>query len=198
MEPSGEITQILEKVNRGDEGALEILSARCLDELRTIARAAKSTHGAPREMQTTMVVHEVFLKLHRKQPSKPWENSAHYFGSARHAASQVILDAHRRRSTRDRGQDELVARRDAAAKDPTTLGAREERARVVRALDELSRGFPRAAQVVVYKLIHGKTDDGIAELLGVSRRTVQNDWRFARAYLRDALDRPPESPESPV
>ena len=85
---------------------------------------------------------------------------------------------------------------DTTVDGPDRRGQRRERvSRLGRAFEELLRSHPRVAQVVVLRMIHELTEEQIALRIGVSRRTVQNDWQFARAFLRNALEQGPDEPD---
>lgn len=168
---------------------------RCLPEIRGIAHnALRGTTPTP-DLHTTMVVNEVYLKLHGGSTPRRYQRRSHYFGSAMRAARQVVTDFGRRNLTRRRvlqalSDIGLSAKPTADVATPEQRRQRDEYASAVaRALESLLRDRPREAQVVILRLIHGLTEQEIARRLGVSRRTAQNDWQFARAYLRDALER---------
>jgi len=195
MDEPGDITLLLERAHLDEPGALEALCRRCLPEIRGIAHnALRGTTPTP-DLHTTMVVNEVYLKLHGGSTPRRYQHRSHYFGSAMRAARQVVTDFGRRNLTRRRvlqalSDIGLSAKPTAHVATPEQRRQRDEYASAVaRALESLLRDRPREAQVVILRLIHGLTEQEIARRLGVSRRTAQNDWQFARAYLRDALER---------
>jgi len=189
----GDITRLLERVHGGERGALEALCERCLPEIKSLARAAIRDAGARPELQTTVVAHDVFLKLHDRPAATHWDGRRHYFGSARNAALQVVTDWRRRKATRLRAHDtlrETIVDRQGSTDLATSGTDAEELSRLIRAMELLNHHYPRAAQVVKFRMLFVLSEAAIATRLGVSRRTVQNDWRFARAFLRDAMDNP--------
>jgi RNA polymerase sigma factor (TIGR02999 family) len=195
MDEPGDITLLLERAHLDEPGALEALCRRCLPEIRGIAHnTLRGTTPTP-DLHTTMVVNEVYLKLHGGSTPRRYQHRSHYFGSAMRAARQVVTDFGRRNLTRRRvlqalSDIGLSAKPTADVATPEQRRQRDEYASAVaRALESLLRDRPREAQVVILRLIHGLTEQEIARRLGVSRRTAQNDWQFARAYLRDALER---------
>ena len=203
MPEPGDITLLLERAHLDEPGALETLCQRCLPEIRGIAHGAlRQTVRSP-DLHTTVVLHEVFIKLHGGSPPRRYQHRAHYFGSAARAARQVVTDFGRRGITRRRVLDALAntpsLNDDTTVDGPDRRGQRRERvSRLGRAFEELLRSHPRVAQVVVLRMIHELTEEQIALRIGVSRRTVQNDWQFARAFLRDALEQGPDEPDPRV
>lgn len=191
----GDITLLLDRTHRDEPGALEALLQRCLPEIRGIAHNALRARTPAPDLHTTMVVNEVYLKLHGGSAPRRYQHRSHYFGSAMRAARQVVTDFGRRNLTRRRvlqalSDTRLSAKPVAADATPEQRRQRDEYASALaRALESLLRDHSREAQVVILRLIHGLTEQEIARRLGVSRRTVQNDWQFARAYLRDAIER---------
>jgi len=190
MRPAGEITSILARVNRHEPGSLSALWLACYDEIHAMASRAVARGQIAPDLQPTLVVHEVFLKLHGRAPSRPWENRRHYFGSAARAILDILTDALRRRDVRGRIEGELRASVPRTS-DPADqlLAAPERFARLGEALAELERDHPRVAEVVWLRFVGGLPEAEVATILGCSRRTVQNDWLFAKAILRERLER---------
>lgn len=194
MLPKGEVTAILERVNRHEAGSLAALWLACYDEIHAMASRAVARGGLGPEVQPTLVVHEVFLKLHSRTPARPWENRRHYFGSAARAVLDIMTDATRRQDARGRAEVSLrESWRGAqpAETDPgdDLLASPERFARLGEALAELDRDHPRVAEVVWLRFVGGLPEADVAAIVGRSRRTVQNDWLFAKAILREKLDR---------
>lgn len=187
MLPPGEITAVLDRVNKGEPGSLGALWLACYEEIHGMAARAAARGALAPDIQPTLVVHEVFLKLHARPRADPWQNRRHYFGSAARAILEILTDAARRRGVRTRAQGEISPQPPA---EPTEelLASPEEFARLGEAMAELDANHPRVAEVVWLRFVGGLTEDAIADLLGVSRRTVQNDWLFAKAMLREKLE----------
>jgi len=139
---------------------------------------------------TTELVHEAFLKLSR-DPGTGWEGRAHFFGAASRAMRQVLVDlARRRQATKRGGQSQIVSLRDADA-------ALEIEVDAILALDDalaqLGGVDRRLCQVVELRFFGGLPETEIAEMLGVSSRTVERDWIKARLFLLEELARDRES-----
>ena len=176
------------EASSGSSFTPEALPAEALsdlyDELRRIARRhlARSSRGVT--LNTTMVVHEAYMKL--SESSAPaWADRNHFLAVASRAMRQLLIDHARRRMSAKRGagviHDELddnIAAADAAA---------EEILRVNDALEILAQHAPELEQIVECRFFTGLTVPETAAALGRSVRSVERDWARARAYLAEAL-----------
>jgi RNA polymerase sigma factor (TIGR02999 family) len=180
------ITRVLARMAVGESGAAEQLLPLVYDELKSLARARMARLPAGQTLQATALVHEAWLKLGGDQP-KPFQDRAHFFGAAARAMRNILVDQARAKATRKRGggQDRAEVTPDLAVVEdvPTTdLLALDE------ALTALEREHGRPAQVIMLRYFAGLDMEDIAVTLGVTSRTVERDWRFARAWLRRVLD----------
>jgi RNA polymerase sigma factor (TIGR02999 family) len=140
-------------------------------------------------LQATALVHEAYLALIGRQ-DPGWNGRGHFFGAAAQAMREILIDQARRKAAIKRGGD---LRREAL--EPDELGdigvAGDLPGEDVLALDavltRLQAEHPDRAQVVVLRYFGGLQEAEIAAVLGVSTRTVERAWRFARAYLHAAL-----------
>lgn len=167
-------------------------------ELRALAHARMRRLGPGQTLQPTELVHEVYLRL-ADQPG--WNHRGHFFGAAAHAMRRVIVDRARRRNAQRRGGDAVFVEPLTTLPDPASGAQRafavEDVLALDRALAGLERDYPRKAQVVQMRCFGGFTREQMAEALGVDARTIDRDWRFARAWLGKALAEAPagEDPE---
>jgi RNA polymerase sigma factor (TIGR02999 family) len=178
------VTGLLQRWNRGDAGALEQLAPLVQSELRGIARRLLNGERAGQLVQPTELVHDAYLRL-LDWPSVRWQNRAHFFATAARMMRRSLVDAARARQSIKRGA-EVVALDDreiAAAARPLDILLLDD------ALEALATECPRAAQVIELRFFGGFTNDETAEALGVSVRTVINDWNTARAWLYRELTR---------
>jgi len=158
-------------------------------ELRAIARrrlgAPKGARGAGATLSTTELVNEAYLKL-AGDPDRGWSDRSHFLALAAVAMRQILVDRARARATLKRGGHfaQITLDEGALAGDdePEALLALDE------ALVQLATLAPRLARVVELRFYGGLTEPEIAEVLGVTARTVQRDWAKARMLLRRALD----------
>ncbi len=152
-------------------------------ELRRLASAYLAHERSDHTLQPTALVHEAFVRL---SPQKArWKNRAQFVGVAANAMRRILVDHARKHLSVKRGGESRRVELDLA-----TMEMNESTVDLVRmddALLGLMQLSPRQAKVVELRFFGGLTHEEIGEVLGVSYRTVENDWRFARAWLRDRL-----------
>ncbi|MBT8487097.1 MAG: sigma-70 family RNA polymerase sigma factor [Phycisphaerales bacterium] len=169
--------------------------AALYDEIhRLAAETLRREGGKDVLLQPTMLVNEVYLKLARS-PSGAWDDEAHFLAVAAKAARHVVLDHARalRRAKRGGGATILSL-------DTTLLGGAHATGNAIdleEALQQLERGDPRSAAIVELRFFGGLTIEQTAMRLGLSTATVEREWRFARAWLYDALFRDEADAEGP-
>ncbi len=188
------ITQLLAAVGRGEPAALDRLGAEVYDELHRMAHAYMAREGPGRTLQPTALVSEAWLRLAAGDGT--FENRRHFFGAAAKAMHRILVDDARRRGCLKRG-GHTHRRMDAETIGPLTHGSRAEPVisdgdpAFILAMDEalatLNAERPDLAELVRLRFFTGLTLDETAEVLGVARRTVVNQWRLARALLYGML-----------
>lgn len=187
------VTAELRAARDGDERAIGRVFPLVLDELRQVARRQFRARGRPGTLDTDALVNEAYLKL-SAGASPTWEDRVHFFGIAARAMRQILVDYARRRGAAKRGGGVRAATLDTAhggrAVDLDGLLALDQ------ALDRLDELNPRLREVVEYRFFGGLTEEEIAELLGISTRTVERDWKKARLFLHDQLASPKGDPRS--
>ncbi len=172
-----EVTVLLARARAGDAQALGAAYSAVYDELKRAARA--QLRRMRDDFQTTALVHEAYLKLGGAQLAAQDRN--HLLALSARAMRQVLVDDARARKADKRGggQDALTL--------TASLGNAERAAVDVLALDELLGSLhtldERAAQIVELRYFGGYEEAEIAQMLGLSDRTVRRDWRKARAFL---------------
>lgn len=183
---AGEVTRLLGAIAEGRPHASAELLGVVYAELRKLASAQLGRLRPGQTLQPTALVHEVYLKL-VGDADPGWSGRGHFFGAAAQAMREILVDQIRRKAAAKRGggrpnevlEEELVF--STPDLDP------EEVLAVDAALARLQSEHPRKAQVVVMRYFGGLSEEEIAEALGVTPRTVERDWRFARAYLHGLL-----------
>lgn len=185
--PQTEVTRILLDLSAQGSAApaaTERLFNLVYDELRSIAGAYMRRERAEHTLQATALVHEAFLRL-VDQTHIQWQNRAHFMGIAARAMRQILIDHARRKSTEKRGGGWERVTLDEGADVGSELGLD------VLELDEALSRFAalddRAARVVELRVFGGMTVEESAHVLGVSPRTVNNDWSVARMWLTREL-----------
>ncbi len=181
-----DVTQILERVSQGDAQAAEQLLPLVYDELRRLA-AAKMFHERPGQtLQATELVHEAWLRLGGEaQPA--WQNRAHFFFAAAEAMRRILVDRARRRHAQRRGAG--LAPLDLAAVDVAAPEPDDELLAVHDALDVLAAEDSAAAELVKLRYFAGLSMTEIAAALNLPLRSVERQWTYARAWLKDYLVR---------
>jgi RNA polymerase sigma-70 factor, ECF subfamily len=176
----GEITRLLGAFRTGEPEAEARLMSLTYRELRKIAAGHLRRERSGRSLQTTDLVHEAYLKL-AGQAATPWRDRAHFFQVAAHLMRQILVDRARKRNAGKRGggvpEISLDRALDIAEARSMDLLALEE------ALARLQKVDGRQCQVVEMRFFAGMAEDEIAEVLGVSARTINREWRMARAWL---------------
>lgn len=181
------VTELLGRFRAGDPEAMDELLPLVYGELRRIARRQMSGQTPDRTLDTTAIVHEVFLKLCRSSQPE-WQDRVHFYAVAARAMRQVMTDYARKRATEKRGGDRVSVPLD------ENLHSKAEQRQAAwlidldSALDALAAVSPRWARVVECRFYGGMSSEEIGTVLGVSTRTVRRDWEKARALLHRQLD----------
>jgi RNA polymerase sigma factor (TIGR02999 family) len=183
VKQAGDVTGLLQAWVRGDPDALAELASLVHYELRQMAKRMLAGERAAYAWQPTDLINESYLRLLGWRVE--WKNRAHFFAAAAKMMRRVLVDAARARQATKRGAGEApisIEGLDVAAPDASVdLIALES------ALAELAALDPRPAHVVEMRFFGGFSVEETADALGVSGRTVINDWNTARAWLYERL-----------
>jgi len=181
MDLSGaEITQLLRRLRAGDRSAEAPLLDRVYPELHYLAQHCWRMERPDHTLQPTALINEAYMIL-SGQWNKDWDNRAHFFAVAAQAMRRVLVDHARAHQAIKRGGKSRKIRLDAV--ELLSPAESENLLAVHQGLLQLAEWDPRQSQVVELRFFGGLTEDEIAEVLGVTRRTVQRDWEMARAWL---------------
>jgi RNA polymerase sigma factor (TIGR02999 family) len=189
MAPRLSVTRILQEI--ADEGlptdeGLARLYPFVYEELRRLARALMRDQKPGHTLTPTALVHEVYLRL-VGQSTLPSESRARFFCVAAKAMRSVLVDHARRRTARKRGGSwHRVTLDDAIG---ATQNVDFEVLSLHQALEDLAAKDLRMARVVEMRVFAGLTIEEAANVLGVSKRTVDGDWKVARAWLSERMSR---------
>jgi RNA polymerase sigma factor (TIGR02999 family) len=184
---SPQITLLLQRAAGGDRAALDAVYASLYPDLKRIARSRLRQQGRGDSVSTTMLVHESFVRLVGAHNLR-LEDRRHFFAYAAKTMRNIIIDSAREHLAERRGGGaEHVTLGDADALQVVGSGASDELVRVNEALHELEAVDPELAELVEMRYFGGYTEVEIAELQGVTERTVRRRWDKARAWLFVAL-----------
>jgi RNA polymerase sigma factor (TIGR02999 family) len=181
------VTQGLAALRRGEPDALERLVPLLYEDLRRLARQRLRHERDGHTLDTTALVHEAYLRL-AEHHHLPNEDRGSFFAAASNTMRRILVDYARARNCSKRGAGERRVPLDEVAGFLSDRAA-EETLLVDQALGRLERAAPRAAQVFEQRLFGGLSLEEIAEVMGVSTKTVQRDWEAARAWLRKEVAR---------
>ena len=180
-----DVTHLLDAAAAGDRRAAADLLPLVYDELRKLAAVRMAAESPDHTLQPTALVHEAYLRLVGGTDQRRWDNRGHFFAAAATAMRRMLAEAARRKHGPEHGGHLL--RHDL---DPEYPAGPDRSARLLEldeALDRLATVEPRAAEVVKLRYFAGLTVAEAAAALGISPRTADNDWAYARAWLVAAL-----------
>ena len=181
-----EVTRILSAIEAGDPHAAEQLLPLVYDELRGLA-AQRLVHEKPGQtLQATALVHEAYIRLVDVEKAQHWNRRGHFFAAAAEAMRRILIENARRKSgPKGGGRHVRVELPDLPADfhrpDLDVLALSE-------ALDQLQAKDPRAAELVKLRFFAGLTRHQAADALGVSVATADNDWAYAKSWLKAAVE----------
>jgi RNA polymerase sigma factor (TIGR02999 family) len=180
-----ELTRILSAIEQGDPHAPNKLLPLVYDELRQLA-AHKLAHEPPGQtLQPTALVHEAYLRLVGAGAEPHWDSRGHFFAAAAEAMRRILVENARRKGSHKRGGDHTRADLDVNQLAAPEL--REDLLALDEALTRLAAADPEAARLVELRYFAGLTLAEAAQVLGVSARTADRLWAYARAWLHQAL-----------
>ena len=167
------------------EGAAELQTV-IYDELQSIARQRLSDERSGHTLQATALVHEAYLRLLGSE-NVAWDGRRHFYAAASEAMRRILVDHARKAKSLKRG----------GGREQVTLfevpGPFDERPEDLLALDEalnrLAENDPRAVKIIEHRFFGGLSNEETAQLIEVSTRTVEREWRVARAWLRRELEK---------
>ena len=174
------ITLVLESVGRGERKATEELFPLVYEELRRMAAARMAGEAAGHTLQPTALVHEAWLQL-VGDGEQTWQNRRHFFGAAAEAMRRILILNARRKSALKRGGAQ--SRVDIEDLEITAATPDEHILLIDEALQWLEKDDPEMARMVLLKFFGGLTNEEVAESVGVSLRTVNRQWLYAKLKL---------------
>ena len=180
------VTQILSAIESGDARAAEQLLPLVYDELRALAAAKMARESPGQTLQATALVHEAYLRLVDQAQAQHWNSRGHFFAAAAEAMRRILVErARHKRSLKGGGghQRQELPEIEAPSTTPDVdLLALDE------ALDKLESEDRRKAELVKLRFFAGLTIEEAAKALGISTSTADNDWTYARCWLRVEIE----------
>lgn len=181
---SEQTSTLLEAISGGDRQAADRLMSLLYDEFRRLAADYLNRERAQHTLQPTALVHEAFLRM-VNQRNVNWQGRSHFFAIGAQAMRRILVDHARQKKREKHGGGR---QRIELAEGMTISKERDEDLLAIDdALEELANIDPRQAKIVELRFFGGLTVAEVAEVLGVSKRTVESEWTMVRAWLRREL-----------
>ncbi len=178
-----EVSRFLGAIEHGDPHAAAKLLPLVYDELRKLAAGHVANEGPGHTLNATALVHEAYLRLVGDQN---FDGRGHFFAAAAEAMRRILVEHARAKGRLKRGGErvrvELLDRARSLAEDPDLLLSLDE------LLNRLDAEDPLAARVAHLHLFGGLSVEEAGDALGLSRAVAYRNWKFARVWLREALE----------
>jgi RNA polymerase sigma factor (TIGR02999 family) len=181
----GEITQLLKQLSTGNREAEARLAPLVYEQLRRVAARYMRAERSDHTLQPTALVHKAYLKL-TEQRRVSWQSRAQFYRLAARLMRRVLIDHAREVKASKRAGGRKVPL------EPWLIYSEDKTAELLaidEALNRLAEKEPRQGRIVELRFFGGCSEEEIAEILGVSVRTVKRDWRIARAWLYAQLSK---------
>jgi RNA polymerase sigma factor (TIGR02999 family) len=180
-----DVTQILSAIEQGDPQAADQLLPLVYDELRRLAAQKLAQEKPGQTLQATALVHESYLRLVDTDKAQHWNSRGHFFAAAAEAMRRIVVENARRKRTIKHGGQRVRVEMDEAL----LVGeeARVDLLDLSEVLDQLASADAQAAELVKLRFFAGLTGDQAAQMLGISPRSADLLWAYARAWLFERL-----------
>jgi RNA polymerase sigma factor (TIGR02999 family) len=189
-----DVTFLLDAAAAGDRKAAADLLPLVYDELRKLAAARMAAESPDQTLQPTALVHEAYLRLVGPADEARWDNRGHFFAAAAEAMRRILVDAARRKQRPKHGGDrQCIPLADA---QPVAPDQREDLVALDAALTRLEAEDPQAAKLVELRHFTGLSVAEAAQALGISPRSADRVWAYARAWLHRELADTAANPET--
>lgn len=180
-----DVTRILSAIKSGDPRAAGELLPLVYDELRKLATARLAQEKPGQTLQATALVHDAYIRLVDGEKAQRWDSRGHFFAAAAEAMRRILVDnAHRKKSLKRGGNRKRLELDDI---DPEIQPEDDDLLALDEALNKLAAVEPRTAELVKLRYFAGFTNRQAAEMLGISPRTADSMWAYARVWLHDCI-----------
>ena len=190
-----DVTHLLSAIDRGDPQAAEQLLPLVYDELRKLAAQKLAQEKPGQTLQATALVHEAYLRLVDTDTVRRWESRGHFFAAAAEAMRRILVEHARRKASAKHGEG--WNRVDLNQIEIAGEGRSDDLIALDEALSLLAQEDPQTAELVKLRYFSGLSNKQAAKVLGISPRTADFRWAFARAWLFEKIEggsahRPPD------
>lgn len=181
-----DVTRILTAIDAGDAQAVSDLLPLVYGELRRLAAVHMAQENPGHTLNATALVHEVYLRLVKRGSSEDgneptFANRKHFFLAASDSMRRILVDHARTKGRKKRGgAKQRMPLQDIAG----TIASPSELLAIDELLDKFTEKWPRRAELVKLRIFAGCTIPECADMLGISASTAEDDWAYARAWLR--------------
>ena len=178
-----DVTRILSAIDQGDPSAAERLLPLVYEELRRLA-ARRLSHEKPGQtLQATALVHEAYIRLVDNPEAQHWNSRRHFFAAAAEAMRRILIENARHKRTSKAG-GHRGHRLELWEMGQEIHGSQIDLVALSDALDRLAETHQRKAELVKLRFFAGLTNRQAAEALGILVSTADNDWAYAKTWLR--------------
>jgi RNA polymerase sigma factor (TIGR02999 family) len=183
-----DVTSILSAFAHDDPAAASRLLPLVYDGLRKLAARKMARESPGQTLEATALVHEAYLRLVGGDPGKVWAGRAQFFAAAAEAMRRILVEKARAKHRLKRGGELARAEIEPDAIPGHGPERRDELLAIDAALDRLAVTDPTAAELVKLRYFAGFSIIEAAEIFGISPRTADRLWSYARAWLRRAIE----------
>ena len=183
------VSEILSSAAKGDPQAAEQLLPLVYDELRRLATQKMAREAPGQTLQATALVHEAYLRLVDEDEPQQWNSRGHFFAAAAEAMRRILIERARHKRGLKAGGGRHREELPEIAAPETVSGV--DLLSLNEALDKLASQDRRKAEIVNLRFFAGLTIEEAAQALGISTSTADNDWAYARCWLRLEIEGSP-------
>ena len=180
-----DVTQILAQLESGDAASSDQLLPLVYKELRKLASARLTQEQPGQTLQATALVHEAYVRLVDVERAQKWQSRGHFFAAAAEAMRRILIDNARHRNSKRRGGD--FVRQELNEADAVDCSS-DELLELDEALTRFERLDRQAAELVKLRYFAGLSMKQASEMLGVSMRTAERNWTYAKTWLHAELN----------
>jgi RNA polymerase sigma factor (TIGR02999 family) len=189
-----DVTRILIAIEQGDAHAADELLPLVYDELRKLASQKLAQERTAQTLGATALVHEAYLRLVDVEKAQQWDSRGHFFVAAAEAMRRILVERARHKRSAKAGGGRL--RVELCDVEPTLDEGRDDVLAIDEALQKLEQKHKRKAELVKLRFFAGLTNEQAAQVLGISASTADNDWAYARSWLRLEISGEPNCDQS--